>query len=349
MPDSPGPDVVGLGYCCLDELLLLSEIPDPEGRALVRKRGVHGGGMVPTAMVAVAKLGGRAGFIGKVGDDEAGRHIRDELHAYGVDVARLVVQSGAASNRTIVLVDERSGARSFLSDRGTLTAVRPAELERTYVRAAKLLHLSDASEAAVTAARWVKEGGGRVCFDGTHFHPSLWPLIPLVDYLIVSRFFASEFAAHTAGKGEGRSAQLFAGEHGADSADSAYPSATHPEGVAAPTLAGEHLLEAARELRGHGPSVVVVTEGEHGSWCTSDEGDFHTPAFSVQPVVDTTGAGDVFHGAFLYGRSRGWGLRRSLRLAAATAALKCRALGGRAGIPALEESLMLIDSAGIEE
>jgi sugar/nucleoside kinase (ribokinase family) len=59
--------------------------------------------------------------------------------------------------------------------------------------------------------------------------------------------------------------------------------------------------------------------------------------------VDTTGAGDVFHGAFLYGRARGWDLRRALRLAAAVAAMKCRAIGGRAGIPTLEEALSLVD------
>src|SRR5687768_10694683 len=72
-------DVVGLGFCCIDELLLLSEIPGPEGRALIRQRGTHGGGMVATAMVATAKLGGRAGFIGKVGDDGAGQAIAAEF------------------------------------------------------------------------------------------------------------------------------------------------------------------------------------------------------------------------------------------------------------------------------
>ena len=346
MPDPARLDVVGLGYCCLDELLLLSEIPEPEGRALVRERGVHGGGMVPTALVAVARLGGRAGFVGTVGDDATGDRIRDELSEYGVDVSRMVRRPDATSNRTIVLVDERSGARSFLSDRGTVEAIRPDELDLGYARGAPLLHVSDASEAALAAARAVKESGGEVCLDGTHFHPSLWPLIPLVDYLIVSRFFASEFAAHVAGRGSGRAAALFASEPGGP----AHPASLHPvQEEIVPTLAGEALLGAARTLRTHGPRVVVVTEGEYGSWCVSDEGELHTPAFKVAPVVDTTGAGDVFHGAFLYGRSRGWELRDSLRLASATAALKCRKLGGRAGIPTLEESQTLIDSSGTED
>ena len=334
-------DVVGIGFCCLDELLLLSEIPEPEGRALVRERGLHGGGMVPTALVAVARLGGNAGFVGKVGDDATGERITAELREYGVDTSRCVVERGATSNRTIVLVDERSGARSFLSDRGTVAAMGAGEVDLAYVRNARVLHLSDASEAALAAARSIKAAGGEVGFDGTHFHPSLWPLIPLVDYLIVSRFFASEFVAHTAGRGAGRAASLFAGDHGAP----AHPAALHPaDEEPVPALAGEQLLEAARQLRSHGPRVVVVTEGELGSWCASDEGELHTPAYAVAPVVDTTGAGDVFHGAYMLGRARRWDLETCLKVASATAALKCRKLGGRAGIPSLEDARLLIDS-----
>ena len=338
-------DVVGIGYCCLDELLLLSEIPEPEGRALVRERGLHGGGMVPTALVTVARLGGRAGFVGKVGDDATGERITGELREYGVDTSRCIVERGATSNRTVVLVDERTGARSFLSDRGTVTAPRAGEVDLDYVRRAQVLHLSDASEASLAAARAIKEAGGDVGFDGTHFHPSLWPLIPLVDYLIVSRFFASEFVAHVAGRGAGRAAQLFAGEHGG----AAHPAALHPTDDVVTTLSGERLLDAAHQLRQHGPHTVVVTEGEHGSWCAADGGDGHTAAFGAGPVIDTTGAGDVFHGAFLFGRARAWDLETCLKLAAATAALKCRKLGGRAGIPDLEEAQRLIDSSGTEE
>ncbi|MGH2351619.1 MAG: carbohydrate kinase family protein, partial [Chloroflexota bacterium] len=60
-------DVVGLGLACVDDLLLLTNIPGPEGRASVLRRERHGGGMAATAMVAVARLGGRAGFVAKIG------------------------------------------------------------------------------------------------------------------------------------------------------------------------------------------------------------------------------------------------------------------------------------------
>ena len=69
------------------------------------------------------------------------------------------------------------------------------------------------------------------------------------------------------------------------------------------------------------------------------------PGFSVN-VVDTTGAGDVFHGAFLYGFLQGWEAGDILRFANAVSALKCTCLGGRTGIPRLEEVRRFLDACG---
>jgi sugar/nucleoside kinase (ribokinase family) len=225
-------------------------------------------------------------------------------------------------------------------------------VQRDYVTSARLLHVSDADPAAVQAARWAKAVGKEVCFDGTHFYPTVLDLLPLLDYVIVSRFFASELVAFQETGALTRAARMFSQPGGGIGAPERAPQGSRPggqshafsEGVV-PELRGEALLGAARSVRALGPPVVVVTEGEHGSWCASPEGEFHTPAFPVAPVVDTTGAGDVFHGAFLYARAQGWSLRRALRLGAAAGALKCRALGGRAGIPTLEEALALAEGA----
>ena len=341
-------DVAGLGYSCVDELLLLSELPPAEGRATVLRREQQGGGMVPTAMVAVARLGGRAGFAGKVGDDATGDAIATELADYGVDLSRLVRQPGATSHRTVVLVDRRTGARTFLSQRGTVEALRPEELDRDYLTAA-VLHLSDAGPASLQAARWARAAGRRVCLDGTRFRPAFIALAPHVDYLIVSRAFAGELAAYEAAGSlptpdEAARDVPLAG--GPPSADPAAPGRAGHAAAGFLEAAARQLPDLAQRLQQLGPrgSVAVVTDGERGSWCASDEGAFHVPAYPVE-VVDTTGAGDVFHGAFLFAVTRGWSLRRSLAIASAAAALKCRALGGRAGIPRLEEALALAGGA----
>lgn len=98
-------------------------------------------------------------------------------------------------------------------------------------------------------------------------------------------------------------------------------------------------LCARAMLRGR--KIAGVTLGERGSWFATPDEEFHVPAFEVN-VVDTTGAGDVFHGAFAYGLSQCWDARRCAVFASAVAALKCTKLGGRAGIPTREQAEALI-------
>lgn len=94
--------------------------------------------------------------------------------------------------------------------------------------------------------------------------------------------------------------------------------------------------KALRALARLGPSVVCVTLGVRGALALYRGRFFPAPAFKVE-CVDTTGAGDVFHGAFIYGMLKGWALQTILRCANAAAAMKCRGLGGRQAIPTLPE------------
>lgn len=96
------------------------------------------------------------------------------------------------------------------------------------------------------------------------------------------------------------------------------------------------LAESLKVLHAKGPSTVVITIGEDGSVGMERAETYIVPALAVK-AVDTTGAGDVYHGAFVYGMLQNWGLRERMRFANAAAGLKCRTLGGRAGIPSLDE------------
>ncbi len=93
-------------------------------------------------------------------------------------------------------------------------------------------------------------------------------------------------------------------------------------------------LSAERERLG--VRALTLTRGERGSVTAFAGGCFETTAFPVE-AADTTGAGDVFHGGYIYGLLQGWPLERTACFASAMAALKCRKIGGRAGIPTLEE------------
>lgn len=98
----------------------------------------------------------------------------------------------------------------------------------------------------------------------------------------------------------------------------------------------------AVDLLQFGAASVTVTSGALGCLSVERGGNlFSQPAFAVE-AVDTTGCGDVFHGGYIYGLLQRWSLRRTIRFAAACAALKARALGGRTAIPRLSEVEMLL-------
>jgi sugar/nucleoside kinase (ribokinase family) len=103
--------------------------------------------------------------------------------------------------------------------------------------------------------------------------------------------------------------------------------------------------DAARALWTPARAAVAVTNGEDGCYFTGDGATIaHQPAFKVQ-AVDTTGCGDVFHGAYCAALARGDDMPTRIRFASAAAALKATQRGGQAGAPTLAQVRALIDSA----
>lgn len=113
------------------------------------------------------------------------------------------------------------------------------------------------------------------------------------------------------------------------------------EVFAAQISGGGGIEEALRIMYAQGSEVAVVTLGGRGCVALSGDGMAEVPAFPVR-AVDTTGAGDVFHGAFLYAVLQEWDPYRMCLFANAVAAMKCRRLGGRAGIPNRAEALAFL-------
>ena len=101
------------------------------------------------------------------------------------------------------------------------------------------------------------------------------------------------------------------------------------------------MKEAVRKLSGKKARAVTVTLGKKGSVTQHDGKIFTHKAYQVK-AVDTTGAGDVFHGAYAYGVLQGWDMKKTVEFASAVAAMKCTKLGGRTGIPTLQEAMRFL-------
>jgi sulfofructose kinase len=292
------PTIVALGYCTYDILARVPRVPafDDVYMAHVEDLVHDGGGPASTALVAAARLGARTGYIGVLDEDFEGRRLRELFEIEGVNLSRLRVQPGAGTNVCLILVEAATARRSILcAARVAEEALELDEADRAYVQAARILHLDGQFlPAAVQAARWAREAGVKVCYDGNHPRPGLEALLPLVDWLVVTGPFPREYT-----------------------------------GESDPHSAAQTLLAL-------GPEALVVTLGERGCEVWTKDRHAAVPGFQVA-AVDTTGAGDAFHGGFLYAMGQGWAVERAARFANAVAALNCRALGGRRGLPGLRE------------
>jgi sugar/nucleoside kinase (ribokinase family) len=297
-------DIVGLGLATVDVMTLVPRLPGLDEVFPARRILLEGGGPVATALVTASRLGASTAYLGPIAPTTWGALTRAGLEAQGVDTSHAPGREDGEQSSAVILVDEPSGQRSILYERGDLQDLAPAEVPAGLITVARALHLDGVHpEAACHAAEVARQAGVVVSFDGGA--GVAWDgterLLSLVDLMVVARRFAEQVT-----------------------------------GLADPLEAGPALLETCE------PRQVVITDGLQGSWCwewvqgaavdRSGSMLIHQPAFAVD-VVDTTGAGDVYHGAYLYAYLQGWPVQRCLAFAAATAALKCKVLGGRAGIP----------------
>ena len=110
---------------------------------------------------------------------------------------------------------------------------------------------------------------------------------------------------------------------------------------------GEPYEAALKAIIARGPAIAMFTLGEKGCVGIGPEGYFELDAFRVD-VVDTVGAGDVFHGAYAAALIEGMGAREAARFASAVSAIKCTRIGGRAGIPSRETVDRFLSGGGID-
>ncbi len=291
----PQVDVVGVGLNATDTIICLPHFPVLDSKVELLSHEVLPGGQVASAMVACQRWGLRTRYIGKVGDDDAGRLQAACFAREGVE-AHLLVVPGAPSQIAYILVDEPSGERTIIWKRDSALTIQPAEIKREWITDARALHVDGHDTAAATqAARFARETGIPVTADIDNLYPGVEALLENVDYLMASR----EFPGRLTGEPDLRRS-----------------------------------LPAIR--RKYGCAVAGATLGRGGALAWDGQEFVYCPGYRVR-VVDTTGAGDIFHGAFVYALLQAWPLERILEFSCAAAALNSTALGARGGIGTVAE------------
>ncbi len=304
-------DVVGVDLPCIDLNIVVPHQVEYNEQIVVQQSSWQGGGKVATGLAAAARLGLRCAMLAAVGDDGYGRFIKRDFERHGIDADGVVVRKGLTSSMSVILSERKTKGRNILFSPGTAQQIEWQEIDSGIFQKAKWLFVSRAEDVYLEAMRAAKRAGARVFFDADLPDERLEQVVALCDV-----FIASEFVY-----------RWMFGEGGTDD---------------------DSLQKNCRAVSQKGPGIAVFTFGEKGcAGYSEDGGFFRLPAFEVD-VVDTVGAGDVYHGAFLAGLVDGLSAREAARYASAVAAIKCTRIGGRAGIPNKETTLRFIETGMID-
>ncbi|MCP5519792.1 MAG: hypothetical protein H7A45_21335 [Verrucomicrobiales bacterium] len=287
-------DVLGLGCTAVDELLFVPRYPGRDARQPLQDRTRQCGGITATALVAAARLGVHAAYAGALGSDEDSRFVRDALEREEVDLAHLVIRPRARPVHSYVIVEEETHTRTILYDVTGADGADPRRPARPVIESARVLLVDRWGMAGMLrAARIARAAGRAVVGDLETFD------VPGFEELLA-------LADHL----------------------------IVPEAFVRKYCRSKSLADGLRELWRSDRQVVIVTRGSQGCLVleAADATPRRVPAFAV-PVMDTTGCGDVFHGAYAAALARGLALAERVEVASAAAALKATRPGGQSGIP----------------
>jgi len=294
-------DVLGIGLNATDTLLLVKEFPPYAGKVAFDREMLSPGGQVATAIVACAKLGLRAKYIGTIGDDVRGDIQRQSLEGTGVDTSSLIVRSNCPNQTAYIIIDERTGERTVLWQRADCLRLKPSEIQTEDIAAARMLHIDGYDiDAAAHAAKVAHEHSVPVSIDVDTLYPGFESVLRYVDYLV---------------------------------AGSGWPAKWTKEQDPFKALSMIHAE--------YGTRLAAMTLGDLGSLALYQGRWYYSPAYEVT-CADTTGAGDVYHGAFCYAILSGMQIDKALEFSNAAAAINCTAIGARGHIPELAEVQALI-------
>ena len=311
-------DVLGIGNAIFDILVRTDEsflaahgmtkggmalIDEARAASIYRDMGPAtemSGGSAANTIVGVANLGARAAYVGKVKDDQIGSLYTHDIRAAGVAFETKPAADGPATGCSYILVTP-DGERTMNTYLGAAQELTPSDIDAAQVAASAIVYLEgylwdpkNAKDAFMKASTIAHDAGRQVA-------------LTLSDSFCVDRY-RGEFLDLMRG---GTVDLVFANEA---ELHSLYQTADFDT--------------ALTQLRVDA-KLGVVTRSEKGCVVASKDGVIAVPAFPIDKMVDTTGAGDLFAAGFLFGLVRGAGHENSGRLGALAAAEIIQHIGAR--------------------
>ena len=291
--------ILSVGVAVIDYVFHVERFPDRAEKYRARDAAVIGGGGGANAAVALARLGAEAWLAARTGADAAGDTIRDDLTGEGIRTELMLRAEGRRSSFSSVLIDAR-GERQIVNYRDTAL---PTEGEWLRERLAAMDGAGEGFDAVVADTRWVD--GSVAAME--HARKRGAPAVMDVEAPAHEGLAALEVCTHAVFSAQGL--RDFVGR------DAPLP---------------DLLREADKRLA----AIVGVTDGPDGVRWIADGALHHLrPPKAPGPIVDTLGAGDVWHAGLALALAEAQPLADAMAFANAAATLKCVRSGGRGAAP----------------
>ena len=291
-------DISGLENGIVDLALQVDSIPGTDTAGELRNYLWQPGGNVDNAIAAAARQGAKCSLLGAVGDDVQGEFFRSDLDLHGIDHSHMITKEGSTTI-AVCLAEENTRERSFLIYKGRDGSpspdLEPQDIDANFIASARYLHVGSLSGKTLRrAVEAARKHGVIVSVDGASLTEDLEWTLDHCDIMVMSKKYYTELCGED----------------------------------------DDYVGNMQKLVIDRGIETCVVTLGPDGCAGANSKGEsFSIPAFSGYPIIDTTGAGDVYHGGFIFAHSQGWNLETCARYASAVSFIKCTTLGGRAGIP----------------
>lgn len=298
-------DVIGIGVNVVDVLLRKPPKVPVGGKYEVEDLLIQGGGPAATATCVCASLGWRTGYVAKMGKNILSQIARFEYQTRGVRPDFFVNVPSARPGIAMVRIDQQTAERTIFYNLDDYQPLHPSELPLESIKDVSVLIIDGYEPDAAEAV--LKMVAGTACRSVLDLESG--ELETLRRLLALGTDVILPIATALTLTGTGKST---------------------PEDI---------LQDLAEMTRGQ----LVITDGIQGSWALTPEGIIHQKAFQVE-AIDTTGCGDVFHGAYAAGLLEGMSLVERLEFAAWISSIAACYVGGRTGIPSRKQIASLDQS-----
>ncbi len=323
-------DIVGIGASTLDRFIVVDHFPTGREVQQAVSSTTDGGGPVATALATAGKYGAHTVMIDRIGDDMVGRYIIEDFHKYNVNTEFIQVDADAVSGTATILVKETTGERAVFFERSTAPEPEFRDEYKGLIENTSVVHINGRHRHLIgNAINVAQQSGTIISLDGgAQRYDEAMKPITEASNVVI---VARDYAEKYTGTTD--------------------------------------LEDACRIIHERGALIAGITDGANGSYFVWPDGTaYRCKPFPQETVVDTTGAGDSFHGAFLYRLAtsiRQIQLQEGTQLkpidivqtckhivleeaaifASAVSALNTQGIGGRSALPSLQTALTL---AGLE-